>query len=74
MKYISVSPFWVFEEIEKGSVICAVDKQAKEIFSLNDMDVGTAVELVKDAKAHPGKYEFWYEEEEKEENENVEEL
>ena len=68
MKYISVSPFWVFEEIEKGRGIYAVDKQAKEMYILNDMGVGVAVELVKDAKDHPDKYEFWYEETEEEEN------
>lgn len=63
MKYITVSPFWVFEDIEKGRVIYVVDKQAKECFILNDLDVATAVLLVKDAKAHSDKYDFWYEEE-----------
>ena len=71
MKYISVSPYWVFEEIEKGRAIYVVDKQSKECFILNDMDVATAVLLVKDAKAHSDKYDFWYAEEEKEENENA---
>lgn len=65
MRYISVSPFWVFEEIEKGRVIYVADKQEKQMFILNDLDVGTAVLLVKDAKAHSDKYEFWYEEETK---------
>lgn len=71
MKYVSVSPYWVFEMIEKETVIYVADKQAKEIFILNDMDVGTAVELVKDAKAHSDKYEFWYEESEEKVNEAV---
>ncbi len=71
MKYVSVSPYWVFEMIEKETVIYVADKQAKEIFILNDMDVGTAVELVKDAKAHSDKYEFWYEEREEKVNEAV---
>ena len=65
MNYITVSPFWAFEEIEKGKVIYVADKQAKECFILNDMTAEAAVTLTKDAKARSDKYEFWYEEEKK---------
>ncbi len=63
MKYVSVSPFWVIEEIEKGREIHCIDKESKEVFILNDLDVGSAVVTLKDAKAHSDKYDFWYEEE-----------
>lgn len=66
MEYVSISPFWVFEEIEKGRVVHGFSKEIKASFILNIVDVGTAVELVKDAKAHTGKYEFWYEKQETE--------
>lgn len=74
MRYISVLPYWVIDELEKGRLFFVTNKEEKEIVVLNDLDVGTAVELMKDAKAHSDKYDFWYEEEEKEESENVEEL
>lgn len=68
MKYISVSPYWVFDEIGNGRTIYCFAKDIKVAFTLNSIDVGTAVAIVKDAKAHTDKYDFWYEEKEEKEN------
>lgn len=71
MKYISVSPYWAIDEIEKGKTVYCFDKDSKEFYILNDLDLGTAVEVLQDAKAHSDKYDIWYEVKENTENETV---
>ena len=62
MRYVSVSPYWVFDEIARRRVIFVADKSDKQIEFVNDMSVDEAVTLIEDAKDHTDRYEFWYEE------------
>lgn len=66
MKFKTVSPWWVMDEISKGKKVKAVDKAKMLGHNINNMAVEDAVEMINDAREHPDRYEFWYEADESE--------
>jgi hypothetical protein len=66
MKYISVLPFWVFEEIKAGKTVYALDRRLRRVECVNDITAEDLVAVMKSAEAEPTRYEFWYEEAEPE--------
>lgn len=65
MKYREIYLCWVWDEVKKGVSIHALDKESQVVFSINEMAVKDAVDMIKDAEGHPDRFTFWTKEEEK---------
>mgnify|MGYP003290040790 CR=1 FL=1 len=66
MKYVSVSPWWIIDEIRKGKKIYVTDRKLRKVYTVNDASIETVVCLIKNTETEVGRYDFWYEESEDE--------
>lgn len=66
MKYRSVSSYWVFDEVKSGKDIYVLDRRVNEVYLVNAMPVDQLVAIMHSAEKENSRYEFWYEQEEKE--------
>lgn len=71
MKYRSFYAHWAMDEVEKGNTVYVLDRQTRTVKTFNEMTVSKATAVLKSAEEDCTRYEFWVEEEE---NENAEEL
>ena len=71
MKYKDLYGFQVMSEIEKGKTVYFLDRKARAVNVVNELTVNDAMALIKSADECRDRFEFWVEEEE---NENAEEL
>lgn len=77
MKYTTVYPWMVIDEIRKGKKIFVLDRKLKNISYVNDASIEDVLRATEETEKD--RYEFWYEEPEKvtevteetEENENA---
>lgn len=77
MKYTTVYPWMVIDEIRQGKKIFVLDRKLKNISYVNDASIEDVLRATE--KTEKDRYEFWYEEPEKvtevteetEENENA---
>lgn len=70
MKYISISAYWVIDEIREGKTIYVLDRKTQTVSKINSMPIQNVIKITED-KEEKSRYEFWYEEmEENEVNEN----
>lgn len=69
MKYISVSSYWLFDEIKNGKIVFALDRGLKKVSLVNDLTADMLVAVMNSADKEPTRYEFWYEVTEEEVNE-----
>lgn len=65
MKYRSVYSCWLFDEVRAGRVVYALDKKLKNIVPINGMTADGLAAMMHSAAAEPTRYEFWFEEDEK---------
>ncbi len=63
MKYITVTPLWVIDEIARGNTVYVLDKEVQEVFNLGDMKTSNAIAIIECAKEQTNRYLFWYEKE-----------
>ena len=68
MVYKSIYPCWVIDEIRKGKRIFVLDRKMKSISYVNDASVEDVVRAIDSAEAENGRYDFWYEDDESEED------
>ena len=68
MKYRSIYACWVVSELREGKAVYALDRKLKQVFTVNEMNVDTAIAMINDAEEHRDRYEFWAEETEENEN------
>lgn len=61
MKYVSIYPWDVINNIKKGRKVYVLDRQVKKVYTVNDATVGDVVAVI--ASKEEDRYEFWYEEE-----------
>ena len=69
MKYTTVYPCWVIDEIRKGKKIYVLDRKYKKVSTVNDASVQDVVTVTESEEK--GRYTFWYEESEESANETV---
>lgn len=69
MKYISVDPYWVIDEIKKGKKVYVLDRKLKKVSTVNDASVQDVVTVIESEEKN--RYEFWYEESEENTNETL---
>ena len=69
MKYVSVYPWWVIDEITKGHKVYVLDRKNRTVHLVNVAPVQDVVKATESEEK--GRYEFWYEESEVSENEAV---
>lgn len=69
MKYISISRFWVIDEIRNGHKVFVLDRKFKKVSTVNDASVQDVVTVTESKEKD--RYEFWYEENEVNENETL---
>ena len=60
MTYKSVYSFNVIDEVEEGTIVYCLDRQEKEVLTINDLHFGFALGVIQDAKNND-RYEFWKE-------------
>lgn len=72
MKYITISAWSVLDHIENEKTIYVLDREVMEVFAVNGSTVCYVLELIKNAKNYPDRYDFWYEEKEPETEETEE--
>lgn len=60
MKYKVVYEFMVEDEIAKGVMVYCLDREEKDIFTVNSCIYEEALRLLRDAKDND-RYEFWKE-------------
>lgn len=63
MKFVTITPSWVLDEIAKGNTVFVLDKEVQEVFNLGDMKTISALAIIECAKEHTDRYLFWYEKE-----------
>ena len=66
MKYTTVYPWMVIDEIRQGKKIFVLDRKLKSISIVNDASIEDVVRAIDSADTERDRYEFWYEEEENE--------
>lgn len=60
MIYKNVYSFMVDDEVAKGEMIYCLDREEKEVFTVNSCTYEEALSLLRDAKDNE-RYEFWKE-------------
>ena len=69
MKYISVYPYWVIDEIKKGNTVYVLDRKTLTVSKVNGWNIQNVIRAIESQEKN--RYEFWYEElEENEVKEN----
>ena len=71
MKYSNVYNCWLFDEIKNGKKVYALDRKLRKVVLVNELTADQLVAVMHSADEETTRYEFWTEEEEKE---NAEEL
>ena len=71
MKYSNVYSCWIFDEIKNGKKVYALDRKLRKVVLVNELTVDQLVAVIHSDEEETTRYEFWTEEEEKE---NAEEL
>lgn len=78
MKYKSIYSHWIFDDVQDGKKVYALDRKLKKVVLVNDLTIDQVVAVINSDKEEPNRYEFWYEEtevteatEETEEEENA---
>lgn len=61
MKYVSVYPWWVIDEIKKGRKVYVLDRKLKTVHLVNVAPVQDVTRATESEEK--GRFEFWYEEE-----------
>jgi hypothetical protein len=69
MKYSTVSPWWVIDEIKNGKKVYVLDRKLRKVYTVNTASVQDVVAVTESEEK--GRYEFWYEESEEAKNEAV---
>ena len=69
MKYITISAYWVIDEIRNGRTIYVLDRKTQTVSKVNDWNIQNVVRATESEEKN--RYEFWYEENEVNENETV---
>ena len=59
MKYKSVYPRWVLDDIKSGKRVYVLDKQTQVVHTMNELSLSTALKITESPE--DGRYEFWYE-------------
>ena len=71
MKYTEVYSYWLFDEVKNGKKVYALDRKLRKVVLVNELTADQLVAVMHSADEETTRYEFWTEEEEKE---NAEEL
>lgn len=66
MKFKTIYPCWVIDEIRKGNKVYVLDRKLKKVYTVNDANVQDVVTVIESEEKN--RYEFWYEETEETEN------
>jgi hypothetical protein len=69
MKYTSIFPCWVIDEIKSGRKVYVLDRKLRKVYTVNTASVQDVVAVTESEEK--GRYEFWYEESEEAKNEAV---
>lgn len=59
--YKEVHRFLVFDEIKKGKTVYCLDRQMKDVITINNVSVANALRIIKEAEEEPQRFEFWEE-------------
>ena len=69
MKYITISAYWVIDEIRNGRMIYVLDRKTQTVSTLNDWNIQNVIRATESEEKN--RYEFWYEKNEVNENDII---
>ena len=69
MRYKSIYPWDVIEQIKDGKKINVLDRKTQSVYLVNELNVEIALKMTESKES--GRFEFWYTEKEDTVNETV---